>query len=36
MLTDGNWPDLYDPRFAEIFDNEYMLAEDNIDKFYRV
>ena len=36
MLTDGNWPDLYDPRFMEIWDNEYLLPEDMIDKFYRV
>ena len=36
MLTDGNWPDLYDPRFMEIWDDEYMLPDDMIEKFYRM
>jgi len=35
-LMDGNFGDLYDPRFLEIWDNEYLLPEDLIDKFYRV
>jgi len=35
-LIGSNFPDLYDPRFDEIFDNEYLKAEDGIEKYYRM